>query len=663
MKLTRVRIENFQSVNDSNEFEIGNVTCLVGKNEAGKTALLRALYRLKPVRPAILPENWEGDRFDAEVDYPRQEHSEYEEKVESGELAPAEVVHATFQLSEADIDAVTKVFGARSLKGDSQCISLHKGYTNDIRFSGLEFDTNAAFESLVESAELSPPLTMQLKEQNSAEEMIATLQHSDEESDAISNLESILTQISGRDVEKYVYKNIIFGRIPSFLYFDEYYQLKGQDNLEAFKGRVESGSLEPADYPLLGLIELARLDLDQLANPERTQSLRSRLESAGNRLTRTVLSYWSQNQHLQMEFDVQIARPKDPPGMRDGNNLWGYIRDTQHNVSTTLGTRSRGFLWFFSFLAWYSHLRKGDDNLILLLDEPGLSLHAKAQADLLNYFEMELIPHHQLVYTTHSPFMVDPKRFERIRIVQDLSREKDQKDLPEDQIGTRVSTDVLAATQDSLFPLQGALGYEITQSLFLGPNCLVVEGVSDLLYIQTMSGVLQKQRRNGLSQRWTITPVGGAGNVSTFVALLGSQKKLNVAVLIDYHKRDRQKTEHLYKEKLLKKRQVLTYADFVTRNEADIEDMFDPTFYLELANCEYKLSLQETTLPMEGARITHRLDKFFEDFPLPGGIEFKHYRPARYFSENIATLESEISETVLDRFECMFKTLNGLLKL
>ena len=53
MKLTKVRITNFQSIHDSTEFDIADVTCLVGKNEAGKTALLKALYRLNPLNPFI----------------------------------------------------------------------------------------------------------------------------------------------------------------------------------------------------------------------------------------------------------------------------------------------------------------------------------------------------------------------------------------------------------------------------------------------------------------------------------------------------------------------------------------------------------------------------------------------------------------------------------
>src|SRR5207249_5582507 len=141
-----------------------------------------------------------------------------------------------------------------------------------------------------------------------------------------------------------------------------------------------------------------------------------------------------------------------------------------------LGTRSRGFVWFFSFLAWYGDVRRGSDKIILLLDEPGLSLHAKAQEDLLEYFEAEVKGNHQLIYSTHSPFMVDPRHFERVRIVQDLSIETDEK-LPRERGGEKVLTDILEATGDSLSPFQAALGYEIYQTPSIGPSSLLVDGV------------------------------------------------------------------------------------------------------------------------------------------------------------------------------------------
>ena len=256
--------------------------------------------------------------------------------------------------------------------------------------------------------------------------------------------------------------------------------------------------------------------------------------------------------------------------------------------------------------------------------------------------------------------MVDPARFDRVRIVQDLSQDSD--DVPEEQEGTKVITDVLDAAQDSLFPLQGALGYEIYQTLFVGPNSLVVEGVSDLLYIQTISDLLQSKGQVGLSPEWTITPVGGADKVPTFVAMIGARTNLNVAVLIDYQKRDQQKIENLYKKKLLHKNHVLTYADFVSGIEADLEDLFSPEFYLKLVNRAYGSAVELTHLREEHPRILHRLEQYFDKTPLSEKVSFNHYRPARYFTENIASLADELSEQELNRFQQVFDKLNALLQ-
>jgi hypothetical protein len=253
-------------------------------------------------------------------------------------------------------------------------------------------DTTATLKHLVESAGLSAPLTAELLKQTTAEVMAEALAAA-EPTEASRKLSPMLQSIAEHNVAYFVYNQILCDRTPKFLYFDEYYQMKGQDNIEALKQRVANGELEESDHPLLGLIELARLDLDQLTDPKRTEALLAKLEAAENQLT------------------------------------------------------------------------------------------GKAQADLLRYFEEELKPHHQLIYTTHSPFMVDPTHFDRVRIVQDLSIEPNSDDLPGERQGTQVITEVLDATPDSLFPLQGALGYEIYQTLFIGPNSLVVEGMSDLLYI------------------------------------------------------------------------------------------------------------------------------------------------------------------------------------
>ena len=653
MKLTKVRITNFQSIHDSTEFDIADVTCLVGKNEAGKTAILKALYRLNPVI--------ESDGvFDAVEDYPRQAVSDYEDDVEAGRTEPAPVVHATYALCPDDVAAVENAFGKKCLGDDAPAVTLHKGYSNDVTFTGLNVDSTSAIAHLIEEAGLPQPLTTELLPLTAAAEMLEVLSGA-EQTDAVQQLRPKLDAISTNDVASVVYTDILRDRIPKFLYFDEYYQMKGHDNLDALKNRLASNALEPQDHPLVGLVDLAGLDLNQLTAPGRTQALIARLEAAENRLTQKVLTYWSQNRHLRMRFDIRPAQPEDGPGMTSGTNIWGRVHDTRHNVSTALGTRSRGFVWFFSFLAWYSKLRKKGGSLILLLDEPGLSLHAKAQSDLLHYFDEELKPHHQVLYTTHSPFMVTPERFNSVRIVQDPNIEPDAVDIPDQPSGTRVTTDVLEATPDSLFPLQGALGYEIHQTLFIGPNCLVVEGASDLLYIQTVSALLLERDKCGLSSDWTITPVGGADKVPTFVALIGARTNLNVAVLIDYQKKDQQTIENLYKRRLLKKKNVLTFADYTGNKEADIEDMFGPEFYLRLVNESFGTSITLNDLPSNHPRILRRVEQHLAKAPLPDDATFNHYRPARYFAENIGSLVAQLADQELDRFEQAFKALNALL--
>ncbi len=443
--------------------------------------------------------------------------------------------------------------------------------------------------------------------------------------------------------------------VPKFLYFDEYYQMRGQENLNALKNRRDNETLEDEDRPLLGLLKHARIDLDKALSATNTQVLKNKLEGAGNRLTKNLLKYWSQNNHLQIRFDVREAKPEDPEGMQTGVNLWAEIYDRKHLATTPMGRRSRGFVWFFSFLAYFGQQKEEHDApLILLLDEPGLSLHAKAQADLLDYIEKELRPGYQVIYTTHSPFMVDPSHFERVRLVQDDSMETDTTTSQDE--GTKVSSDVLAVNNDTLFPLQGALGYEIHQTLFIGPNTLVVEGPSDLIYLKTMSALLEKQGKTALSKKWTITPAGGAGKIPIFVSLIGSQKKMNIATLMDIDPNTDSATQQLIKQKLLRKKNLLTFAQYVDADEADIEDLFDRDFYIELVNKEFEKSIRPDEVKESIKRVLVALRPSF------GGRSFNHYRPARYFSEHLGELEEQISDVVIDRFERIFSDLNGLLK-
>jgi predicted ATP-binding protein involved in virulence len=121
MKLREFSVREFQSVWESGPISVGEVTCLVGKNEAGKTALLKALYRLNPIADVDV-------NFDVTDDYPRKEVTDYKHEVESGSRAPATVIEAQFELDDDDAKAVTDVFGEAALT--SRHFTYSKNYDN-----------------------------------------------------------------------------------------------------------------------------------------------------------------------------------------------------------------------------------------------------------------------------------------------------------------------------------------------------------------------------------------------------------------------------------------------------------------------------------------------------------------------------------------------------
>lgn len=683
MRLAKVRVRDFKSVRDCNSFEVGPITCLVGKNEAGKTALLEALYRLNPIGGG-------SAQFDVTDDYPRAIVKEYEEAVDEGTRSHAVVIEATFTLESHELGALAEQFREGVLRVPS--VTLTRGYENKTQFH-LEVDELAAIRGLLDKAEVPEEIAkdalvecsnvkellgffnrksqQQAKAEAEAEAAANDLQDSqvkaralDEakslaESEAAKQLRTRLAEIDKSGLSNWIWENVLGSSFPKFLYFDEYYQMEGHLNIEKLQQRQQNEELLESDLPMLALMELARLEANELLNLQRTEALLNKLEGAGNFLNRQLLKYWSQSEHLFVTFALHPGRAKDPEGMQDGTNLLGRVFDSVHSVTTPLGRRSKGFIWFFSFLAYFSQQKRKKEPMILLLDEPGLHLHASAQADLLRFIEAELSSH-QVIYTTHSPFMVDPRHFERVRIIEDKSTTSSEP-LPPEQEGTKVFVEVLEASESTLFPLQGALGYDIVQTLFIGPNSLIIEGVSDLLYIQTISALLEGLGKTGLSKDWTLTPVGGSDKISTFVALLGSQKGLRIATLIDLQKKHRQKIEGLYKSKLLSKKRLLTFADFTGAVEADIEDMFGADFYLELVSKEFAKELDapitEGILPTGGPRLLPRVEEYLE----ARGITFNHYRPARYFAENASSLKSLIPADAFSRFQTAFEKLNGML--
>jgi hypothetical protein len=224
--------------------------------------------------------------------------------------------------------------------------------------------------------------------------------------------------------------------------------------------------------------------------------------------------------------------------------------------------------------------------------------------------------------------------------------------------GTTVSNDPTGDSR-TLFPLQAALGYSLSQSLFVGPNNLIVEGVTDFWMLSSVSSYLQSLGKMGLPDQITLTPAGGAQKVPYMVALLTSER-LQTMVLLDEEKQSRTTKEELVKAKLIRDENVLfvteAFDGTVRPLEADTEDLLEPTAYAALVEESYHKELQGKALALNAniPRIVKRYEKAFEDL----GMEFHKTRPARLLLTKMATEAAQLmSAPAIERFDRLFKRL------
>ena len=642
MKLKSVQITNFRSIDDSGEFTVKDVTCLVGKNESGKTAVLEALNKLKPSSGS--------KALNKDLDYPRKRLVQYEDDYGDSE---AEVIRTTWSLDEIEVSILEQEFGENCL--NSKEIVISKYYGSESTNWRIDFNEENIVNFLIGNANFDAVKKNQLKGCKTVSDISGKL---NEIEDRTSKQEDLLDKISAyRDGDVCLALiDKISPHMPRFFYFSQYDMMDGKISVEQIREH------EIDDSIFINFLKFAGTSLDDLAQTDQYETLRAKLEAASNTVTETIFDYWSQNKNLAVIVELREGRSGDEAPFNKGTVVEVRIKNNSHGVTLPFADRSTGFIWFFSFLVKFWALSKENKNMIILLDEPGLNLHSTAQADLLKYIEQKLKPKHQVIYTTHSPFMVPTNALASVRTVEDV--EKDGK-----LLGTKVSEDSLSVTKDTLFPLQGALGYEITQALFIGENTLLVEGPSDILYLTAASKALKQSGQTHLDERWVICPAGGLDKVPAFLSLF-SGNRLNVAVLTDIANGDRGKIERLKKTEILSESKILTYADFLGQNEADIEDMFGPELFSKILTTAYNLSgnnsLDAKKL-LEANKGTCRLVKKAESYfnLLPDDVPtFDHLTPSKWLLENIEILteDSQTVTDVLNGFESLFKRLNGFCK-
>lgn len=632
MRLSRFRVRKFRNIIDTGEIDVDEaVTCLVGMNESGKTAVLSALHRLNPI---------DGESFDEQRDYPRWLLSKDRRE---GVISDASPISATFELEPADRELLEAEVGAGVFTANE--ITVSRKYNTDATTWDIPRDTKRAVQNLLSGLELRKKTSDQFKDVSDLDgieaicaQLVAdeTDKQHEKTSDEIATIREAIATLPGKDVWA-VAVAVLKSRLPKFFYFSDYSQLDGRIDINDLAEKDEQvGS--SADQTARALLRLASTTPAAMASSD-YEDRKSELEAVGHELTSQVFEYWKQNDNLQVEFDVDRKIKQINPQQHTIEKTYLDIRvkDTRHSFSNNFARRSSGFRWFFSFLAAFTEFESRKEPVVVLLDEPGLTLHARAQADFVRFINERLATAVQVLYTTHSPFMVETDRIDRVRIVED----------GEPKTGATVTREALTVGEGSLFPLQAALGYDLAQHLFIGPSNLLVEGPSDYIYLDAISRALVDRGRTGLDDRWRVLPAGGASNIPAFVALMG--RNLDVTVLVDSGTEGADRLQKAVDAARLERDRIIQVSEVTGRRHSDIEDLFEVEDYLSLYNEAFGTSVTAGDLG-HGDRIVKRLTD------LRGG-SYDHYRPADVILRNPARLDG-LSDATLDRFETLIKRIN-----
>ncbi|MCU4398315.1 MULTISPECIES: AAA family ATPase [Acinetobacter] len=650
IKLTNIEILKYKSFTTPQSIQIeDDITVLVGMNESGKTSILECLAKTNYF------ETDEKFKFNQTLDYPRKELKSINKSDEN----PNAII-CRYKLPKQLIDFIEQLLGKGTWQGKDE-ITVTSSYKDGATLiSGVSINFEAFLKHFNLSG-ISENLKNELKLTLTISEFDELLTRFPEELEKLEPLKKYFFKSSTWNsfIEGYVYISLIKRHLPKFIYYDEYYQLPSRIVLENFldEGVELSDDLKTAK----ALLDLADININDIINTDDFEDFIAELEATEALISDTLFQYWSANQDLNIEFKID---KKTATAQRHVNTNYGNattvdtnivehvldirVKNSKTRVSLPLQNRSKGFNWFFSFLVWFNKIQADSNSkYILLLDEPGLNLHATAQADLLRFLE-SLVDKYQVIYTTHSPFMVETTKLNRVRTVFS------------DSDSSIVSDSIQQKDPNTLFPLQAALGYDIAQNLFISKKNLLVEGVSDLLYLTTISEYLNANNRTGLNEDITIVPTGGLDKVASFISLLRGSK-LSIFCLLDSFtdQKSQARFDSLTIQKIISDKNIKFFHDYLdNRKKADIEDIFTVDEYLQLFNISLSSTYTEIKveeLSTEIEDILSRINKVIKK------SRFNHYLPAKEFASN-KDFVNNLSEATLSRFETIFKEVNKNLK-
>jgi predicted ATPase len=278
------------------------------------------------------------------------------------------------------------------------------------------------------------------------------------------------------------------------------------------------------------LIDVARIDpaafsdLDAALTAEREGEVNAIIQRMNDAIAKHLNfpKWWAQDRDFKL-----LLSPRE-------REVAFTIRD-RTETEYSFAERSRGLRYFLSYYVQLrANQRPSGREQLLLLDEPDAYLSGVGQQDLLRILEEfakpeDSSPGGQVIYVTHSPYLINRNAAHRIRVLDKGSHDE----------GTRVVTD---ASRNHYEPLRSSLGPFVAETAFVGGANLFVEGLADQVLLAGVSSHL-RGRGSAPSQTLnlnevTIVPAGSAGAIPYLVFLARGRDEIKppCVVLLDSDK-------------------------------------------------------------------------------------------------------------------------------
>ena len=323
-------------------------------------------------------------------------------------------------------------------------------------------------------------------------------------------------------------RRLVRSQLPKFVYYSNYGTLDSEIYLPHVVqnlGRRDMGPKEEGkSRTLRALFEFVGLDPGEILSlgregegadaAERKRERDVLLQAASKKLTGEFHNWWK-----AFEYRFRFAA--------DGNHFRIWVSDDKRTSDIELEGRSAGFQWFFGFfIVFLVEARYSHEDAVLLLDEPGLTLCPQGQKCLSNFFD-GLARTNQVIYTTHSPFMVDADKLGGVRAVH---RGEGGYTVVSDNLRRPVPG---AERERSLHTAHAALGLTVSDVLFRGCRPVVVEGPSDQIYLSMMKAHLAGRGLLAAEHELVFIPGSGVRTVKALAAVLSGRDGRLPCVLLD----------------------------------------------------------------------------------------------------------------------------------